>query len=125
MQFYAIPSGLRGSEQLPTPQNRRLRARPYGRGLFNRAPGSFESNLAHRRGLLKWNTDGSLGFGLLAGAIRVRLQLRTIFIAENYGTATWRYWQRIRNDAGPRRTYRARPPFPVRARLLFEHDGAV
>lgn len=46
-------------------------------------------------------------------------------MAEDYGTATWRYWLKIRNDAGPRSTYRARPPVPVRARLLFEHDGAV
>ena len=46
-------------------------------------------------------------------------------MAEDYGTATWRYWQRIRNDAGARSSYRDRPPVPVRARLLFEHDGAV
>ncbi|QUL77889.1 hypothetical protein [Brevibacterium sp. SMBL_HHYL_HB1] len=46
-------------------------------------------------------------------------------MAEDYGTATWRYWQKIHNDACPRSTYRARPPVPVRARRFFEHDGAV
>lgn len=46
-------------------------------------------------------------------------------MAEGYGTATWRYWQGNKNDAGARGSFEARPPVPVRARLMFEHDGAV
>lgn len=44
---------------------------------------------------------------------------------DDYGTATWRYWQKIRNDAGARGSYRDRPSLPVRARLVFECDGEV
>lgn len=44
---------------------------------------------------------------------------------EDYGTATWRYWQWFENDSGARGSLEARPPVPVRARLVFEHNGAV
>lgn len=44
---------------------------------------------------------------------------------DEYGTATWRYWQKTRNDAGVRASYRDRPPVPVRARVVFERDGEV
>ncbi|UZD63023.1 hypothetical protein [Brevibacterium sp. JSBI002] len=44
---------------------------------------------------------------------------------EDYGTATWRYWQKIRNDAGARGSFQNRPPVPVRARVVFERDGEV
>lgn len=46
-------------------------------------------------------------------------------MAEDYGTATWRYWQKIHNEAGARGSYRDRAPVRVRARLVFERDGAV
>ena len=46
-------------------------------------------------------------------------------MAEDYGTATWRYWQKICNEAGARGSYRDRPPMSVRARVVFEHDGEV
>ncbi|GAA1520335.1 hypothetical protein [Brevibacterium permense] len=36
---------------------------------------------------------------------------------DDYGTATWRYWQKIRNDVGARGSYRDRPPVAVRARV--------
>lgn len=42
---------------------------------------------------------------------------------ENYGTATWRYWQKILNDAGARGSFQSRPPVSVRARLVFERGG--
>lgn len=45
--------------------------------------------------------------------------------SEDYGTATWRYWQDILNDAGARGSFRDRPPVRVRARVVFEHDGEV
>lgn len=44
---------------------------------------------------------------------------------DDYGTATWRYWQKIRNDVGARGSYRDRPPVAVRARVVFERDGEV
>lgn len=44
-------------------------------------------------------------------------------MTEDYGTATWRYWQKIRNDAGARGSYQDRQPVPVRARVVFERDG--
>lgn len=44
-------------------------------------------------------------------------------MTEDYGTATWRYWQKVRNDADARGSYRDRPPVPVRARVVFERDG--
>lgn len=46
-------------------------------------------------------------------------------MAEEYGTATWQYWQKIPNAAGARGSFRDRPPVPVRARLVFERDGEV
>lgn len=45
--------------------------------------------------------------------------------SEDYGTATWRYWQKIRNDAGARGSYQDRPPMWVSARIVFERDGEV
>ncbi len=44
---------------------------------------------------------------------------------EDYGTAAWRYWQKIRNDAGARGSFQSRPPVPVRAHVMFERDGEV
>lgn len=44
---------------------------------------------------------------------------------EDYGTATWRYWQKIRNNAGARGSFQSRPPVPVRAHVVFERDGEV
>ena len=46
-------------------------------------------------------------------------------MTEDYGTATWRYWQKICNDAGARISFQDRPPMRVRARVVFERDGAV
>ena len=46
-------------------------------------------------------------------------------MTDDWGTATWRYWQKVRNGAGARGSYRDRPPVPVRARVVFEHDGEV
>ncbi|AZU01594.1 hypothetical protein [Brevibacterium linens] len=45
--------------------------------------------------------------------------------SEDYSTATWRYWQKIHNDAGARPSFQNRPPVQVRSRLLFERDGEV
>lgn len=45
--------------------------------------------------------------------------------SEDYGTATWRYWQKIINDAGARGSFQSRPPVHVRARVVFERDGEV
>lgn len=42
---------------------------------------------------------------------------------QDYGTATWRYWQEIRNAASARPSYQDRPPAPVRARIEWERDG--
>ena len=44
-------------------------------------------------------------------------------MTEDYGTATWRYWQKIRNDAGARPSFRDRPPISVRTRIGWERDG--
>lgn len=44
---------------------------------------------------------------------------------EDYGTATWGYWQKIRNDAGARGTFQSRPPVRLRARVVFKRDGEV
>ena len=44
---------------------------------------------------------------------------------EDYGTATWRYWHKIRNNAGARGSFQSRPPVPVRAHVVFERDGEV
>lgn len=55
-------------------------------------------------------------------------QVRTVEHAVNmddWGTATWRYWQKIHNDAGARGSFQSRPPVPVRARVVFERDGEV
>ena len=38
-------------------------------------------------------------------------------MAEDYGTATWRYWQKIQNDLGARGSNHNRPSVPVRARI--------
>ncbi|AZL10115.1 hypothetical protein [Brevibacterium aurantiacum] len=43
--------------------------------------------------------------------------------SEDYGTATWRYRQEIRNAASARPSYQDRPPMPVRARIEWERDG--
>ena len=42
---------------------------------------------------------------------------------EDYGTATWRYLQKFRNDAGVRSSFHTRPPVPVRALITWERDG--
>ncbi|WP_426937349.1 hypothetical protein ACQE2J_06875 [Brevibacterium sp. LE-L] len=44
-------------------------------------------------------------------------------MTEDHGTATWKYWQKVRNDAGARGSYQDRPPLPVRARVAWERDG--
>ncbi|WP_313420581.1 hypothetical protein [Brevibacterium casei] len=41
----------------------------------------------------------------------------------DYGTATWRYWQKVCNAAAARSSYQDRPPVPVRARVVFDRDG--
>lgn len=46
-------------------------------------------------------------------------------MTEDYGTATWRYWQKIHNAAGARPSFQNRPPARVRARVVFEQDGEV
>lgn len=43
---------------------------------------------------------------------------------EDYGTATWRYWQDAKNALPARPSYRNRPPVSVRARLVWARDGA-
>lgn len=43
--------------------------------------------------------------------------------SEDYGTATWRYWQKIVNSAGARGSFQDRAPMPVRARTEWERDG--
>ncbi|WP_240373011.1 hypothetical protein [Brevibacterium zhoupengii] len=43
---------------------------------------------------------------------------------EDYGTATWRYWQDIRNAVSARASFQDRPPLPVRARIEWARDGA-
>lgn len=43
--------------------------------------------------------------------------------SEDYGTATWRYWQEIRNAMPARASFQDRPPRSVRARIEWEHDG--
>ncbi|WP_172171075.1 hypothetical protein [Brevibacterium sp. CT2-23B] len=43
--------------------------------------------------------------------------------SEDYGTATWRYWQKVCNDAGARGSYQDRSPMLVRARIEWERDG--
>lgn len=45
-------------------------------------------------------------------------------MGEDWGTASWRYWQKIGNDAGARGSFRDRPAAPVRARVVWERDGA-
>lgn len=40
-----------------------------------------------------------------------------------HGTATWKYWQEVRNAQPARPSYQDRPPLPVRARIEWEYDG--
>ncbi|WP_193096604.1 hypothetical protein [Brevibacterium sp. FME17] len=42
---------------------------------------------------------------------------------EDWGTATWRYWQQINNALPARASFQNRPPAPVRARIAWERDG--
>ena len=44
-------------------------------------------------------------------------------MTEDYGTSTWRYWQKIGNEERARPSFRDRPPVPVRARVEWERDG--
>ena len=46
-------------------------------------------------------------------------------MTEDYGTATWRYWQKVCNAAATRGSYQDRHPMPVRARVVFEQAGEV
>lgn len=46
-------------------------------------------------------------------------------MGEDWGTATWRYWQKVGNDAGARGSYQDRAPVRVRACVVFERDGEV
>lgn len=48
-----------------------------------------------------------------------------VSMGDEWGTANWRYWQKIRNDAGARGSFQSRPPVPVRARVVFERAGGV
>jgi len=43
---------------------------------------------------------------------------------EDWGTAGWRYWQKAGNALPVRPSFQNRPPVPVRARILWERDGA-
>ena len=67
----------------------------------------------------------SVRFGVWLWAKYGGCTIEHIIEYEDYGTATWRYWQKIRNDAGARGSYRDRPPVAVRARVVFERDGEV
>jgi hypothetical protein len=42
---------------------------------------------------------------------------------EDWGTATWRYWQKILNARPARGSFQNRSPRPVRARITWERDG--
>lgn len=42
---------------------------------------------------------------------------------EDHGTATWKYWQEVRNALRARPSYRNRPPVAVRARVVWTRDG--
>lgn len=42
---------------------------------------------------------------------------------EDHGTATWKYWQDVRNVLRARPSYRNRPPVAVRARVVWTRDG--
>lgn len=44
-------------------------------------------------------------------------------MAEDYDTATWRYWQEIRNAVSARASFQDCPPLLVRARIDWERDG--
>lgn len=44
-------------------------------------------------------------------------------MTEDWGAATWRYWQKIQNEEPARPSFRDRPYFPVRARIEWERDG--
>lgn len=41
----------------------------------------------------------------------------------DWGTATWRYWQAIRNEEPARPSFRNRPPVAVRIRIEWDDDG--
>lgn len=41
----------------------------------------------------------------------------------DWGTAKWRYWQKIGNEVGARASFRNRPPVPVRVRIEWADDG--
>lgn len=63
---------------------------------------------------------------LLANAperVHLSTQNQSMIESEDYGTATWRYWQEIRNAAGARPSFQDRPPLQVRARIEWERDG--
>lgn len=53
-----------------------------------------------------------------------RLSLHTCSMvdSEDWGTATWRYWQTMLNEL-PARDLPDRPTVPVRARIEWERDG--
>jgi hypothetical protein len=44
-------------------------------------------------------------------------------MADDWGTASWRYWQKIGNAQPARGSYRDRPPVSVRVRIDWEADG--
>lgn len=44
-------------------------------------------------------------------------------MTEDWGTATWRYWQKIGNEEDVCPLFRNSPPVPVRARIEWETDG--
>lgn len=43
---------------------------------------------------------------------------------EDWGTATWRYWQKILNARPARGSFQNRPPLSVRARVVWDQDGS-
>lgn len=43
---------------------------------------------------------------------------------EDWGTATWRYWQKILNARPALGSFQNRPPAEVRARIVWERDGS-
>ena len=43
---------------------------------------------------------------------------------DDWGTATWRNWQKILNARPARGSFQNRPPAEVRARIVWERDGS-
>lgn len=67
------------------------------------------------------DTQAGLNIEGMARGQRYIIELMTE--SEDYGTATWRYWQKIRNAADARASFQDRPPMGVRDRIERERDG--